>query len=401
MGEPAICSLVDYTFSVLKAEAPGGENAISTVRLASFLFSGLRKLEGSRARELASSLGKETILGLLDHFPKRPSPSQCQGSIVCYTELATSENQLFLDALDFCSSSDVDNDSLAVPGVSIIAAFARQVRRSLSADVCGFATSKSVNFRDPFFLPDHRQSLPNAYPRRDWKAGIAETVASNSRNLHKNMMEHVQEICHDLERRCYDTEGPLRVVEEERDSFRFEAEQLKQENAGLKDQIQQAFGTISNLQHEMTCLEEHAQSSSARVDDLLARLEAEQEQLKEQQQNFEEEARRESEKARTKELELIATLTEKEDQLEELQGEMDEQRTENGEIRKSLDCVSKEKAVSLENGISLRQEIARLEESVDSCKRTMAERGDEIQRLFEEGENAKMATETLQKQVSR
>lgn len=403
MGEPPIHSLLNYIFSGLKAGVSTDGSAIATINLAGLFLSGLRKLEpgplGFRAREIASSMGKETILELLDHFPKQPAQRQCEGSITCHAELSTSENNLLIDLLDFCSlSPSLDNTPLDISGTDILAVFMTQIRRRLSGNKCTFTAAKPLDFRHSFSLTDRQNT--SAYPRRDWKTGIAETVATNAHNLHKHMMKQVQEICQDLEHRCYDAEAPLRAVEEERDMFYFETEDLKRQKAELEDQIQQSSNAISSLQHDTTSLEKHAESVSAHAEGLSAKLEAAQNELEEQRRRSEETAHRESEKARTKELDLIATLTEREDQLEELQGKIHEQRAENEEIRKTLDSVSKEKAVSLENAVSLRQNIARLDDIVESTKRSATKKDEEIQQLLVDRKSARAETEALQNQVS-
>lgn len=404
VGEPAIHSLLNYVFSGLKTAFSTDGSAIFTANLARLFLSGLRKLDvqplGSKARDLASSLGRETVLKLLEHFPRRPPHPQCDGSIACHTELAASENKLLMDLLDFCSlSPSLDNNAFGAPGTNCLAVFMAQVQRNLPGGKCVFTAAKPLNFRHSFLLPD-RQQNPSIYPRRDWKAGIAETVTSNAHNLHENMMKQVQEICWDLEHRCYDTEAPLRAVEEERDMFYFETEDLKRQKTELEDRIQQSSSAISSLQHRTTSLEKHAESVSAHAEDLSTKLEAVQNELEEQRRYSEEMTHRENEKARTKELDLIATLTEKEDQLEELQGEIHEQRVENEEVRKALDSVSKEKAVSLENAISLRQEIAKLEDTIESNKRSATEKGEEIQQLLADKQRARVEFEALENEVS-
>ena len=402
MGEPAIYSFLNYILCTLKTEGSMDDSTIAGVKLAALLLSGLRKLEshsfGSRSRELASSLGQETILELLDHFPKQSSQT-CGGTIACYTELSTSENQLLVEFLDFCSlplSLDIDPST---PETKILAVFMKQIRKSLPGNKCAFAAAKPPEFRDSFSLPSRRQDWSTSYPRRDWRAGIVDTVTANAHSLHENMMKLVQEICEDVEHRCFNTEAPLKAVEEQRDKLSSEVEDLKRQKAELEGGIQQASDTIAHLQPEMTRLKKHAETAHARGDELAAKLEELQKELREQRHSFEETARREGEKARTRELDLIATLTEKEDQLEELQEEIDELRAENGNVRGTLDSVSKEKAVCLENSVSLRQEMAKIKEFVESSKQATAARDAEIQQLLAERECTRVEAETLRKQV--
>lgn len=379
---------------------------MATVRLASLFLFSLRKLDsrplGSTVRGLAPSLDTETMLELLDCFPKQPK-SQCDGSFICDTEISALQSRLLVDLLCLytlvSSEQGMNNNSATIPEAKVLTVFMAQVQKNIAGNKCAFTESKTLAFRDSPPLPNIRQSSASSYPRRDWRAGIAETLTINAHNLHENMMKNVQEICHDLERRCYDVEAPLRAVEGERDRFRVETEQLKQQRLELKDRVDQASGTISSLQDDLMSLEKQAENATTRAEEMSASLNAARKELEEQQRSSDESAEREREKARTRELDMMATLTEKEDQLEELQREVYEQRAENEEIRKTLDSVSKEKAVSLENAISLRQEISKLEEYLDSSKRILADKDDGIKQLLADKECANQERETLQKQV--
>lgn len=400
---------------------------MATIRLASLFLASLRKLSsrssGPAIRELIPSMDTNTLLDIVGRFPRQLLKSQCDGSVTCYTEVSLLQNQLLFDLLDFYShvslAGNMDGNISALPK-NVLAVFMAQVRKGLPGAQCDFTAQKAIDFRTSIPLPTIRDKSPTTYPRRDWRAGIAETLSLSARELHENMTKTVQEVCHDLEARCYDTEAPLRAVEEERDRFRMEAEELKQQktelelrlhqgsieaeqvkkrNSEFECQVHEASRTISDLQNDIRRLEEHSESASSRVEELTLSLDSARQELEEQRRTSEEAADREREKARTRELDMLATITEKDDQLEELQGEIDERRSENEEVRKTLDVVSKEKASSLENAVSLRQEIARLKEHLESCRHVLAEKDEEVSRLLADKESAKVESGELQKKV--
>lgn len=212
-------------------------------------------------------------------------------------------------------------------------------------------------------------------------------------------MNQVREICQDYEHRCHDTETPLRAVEEQRDKLSFETEQLKQQESELEDQLQQVSSTISSMEKEKTYLDNYAHETSARVEELSAKLEEMQKESGEKLHNSEETARRELEAARTRELELIANVTEKDDRIEELEEEINQELRCHNQTKKALDTVSKEKAESLQNAVSLRQEIGKLEQSLESVGQTVTGKDEKIQRLLADHQFAKEGNEVLQKQV--
>ncbi|RJE21573.1 hypothetical protein PHISCL_06093 [Aspergillus sclerotialis] len=424
----AVDTFLKYVYSALEAECPMEEsNTMATIRLASLFLTSLRKLNsrpsGPAVPELAPSMDTNTLLDIVGRFPRQLFKSQCDGSITCHTEVSLLQNQLLVDLIDFYShvsvAGNMDGNISALPK-NVLAVFMTQVRKGLSGAQCDFTAQKAIDFRSSVPLPTIRDKSPSTYPGRDWRAGIAETLSLNARDLHENMMKTVQEACHDLETRCYDTEAPLRAVEEERDRSRIEAEELRQqktelegrlnqgsteseqvrqEKSELERQVHEASRTISDLQNDIRRLEEYSENASSRVEELTLNLDAARKELEDQRRNSEEAAEQEREKARTKELDMFATITEKDDQLEELQGEIDEQRAENEEVRKTLDAVSKEKASSLENCVSLRQEIARLNEHLESCRHILAEKDDEVTRLLADKESAKVESEALQKKL--
>lgn len=374
-----------------------GGPEIFKVQMAGLFVSGLRRLGG--IREVAASLDRRAMAEVIESFPKQPrSQTQCNGAATCHASLCTSQNQLCIDLFDVYSHATLQQNM--APETNFVAMFAAQVRRSVPRSECSFSTSKPSHFRHSASVPKIGDSPHENRRRRGWRAGLAETLTLNAQLSHDNMMRKVEEICYDLERRCYDTETPLRAVEEERDQFRAEAEQLRQQKEELESRAHQASETISNLRNDMLFMERHAEDASSRADGLAADVDATRRKMEEQKETSQRAAESEAEKARTKELDLLATLTEKDDQMEELQTELCEQRSENEEVRGTLDSVSKEKAASLENAVSLRQEIAKLEQGLEIGNQQLAEKDEEIQRMRADNQGANEEITALRKQVS-
>lgn len=378
---------------------------MSNIQVAAAILSGLQRLElhpsGSTVREVTLALGKDSMSELIERFPRQSRQSECNQSITCHVALSKAENKLLVDLFELYSCACIQSangDNTRQIEASIILKFAFQVKKSVCEKKCSFAVTKPFGLRDTFSYLNIHDVSPS--PTRDWKAAISETLMSNARASHDGLMKKVEEVCRDLEHRCYNTEAPLRVIEEERDRSSVEGEQLRQQNTEMASQLQQAFNTIDGIQRNMSNLEDHADVATARVEELSANLDAAQKEMEEQRHSFEESIQSEREKSRTKELDFLATLTEKEDQLEELQTESNERRAENKELRQTLDSISREQATTLENVASLRREVSRLEGLLESSQQLMVQKDEEISRLMAEKQHMGEETENLQKKVN-
>lgn len=372
-----------------------------TIQLATLILAGLQTYVSRDVAEGSFASSIDTLRELIDSFPQSPQQSRCTESSTCYVALSTAENELLVDLFDiYCratASQDVNDENTFQTEASIISKFAARVKSTTCENKCAFATTKPFDARDNFTYIDPRQASSN--PRRNWRTEVSETLMSSAHASHDGLMKKIEEVCRDLEHRCYNTEAPLRIVEEERDKASSEAEQLRRQNCELETRLQQAFSTINDLQQNMSYLESHAEAASTRVGELSTSLEVAQKALEDQRRSYEESSQGEREKARTKELDLMAILTDKEDQLEELQAENHEQRTENEGLRKSLDLVSRDNGTTLETVASLRKEVSRLEGLLKSSQQSTAQKDEEISRLLADREHMGSEMDDLQKKV--
>lgn len=222
----------------------------------------------------------------------------------------------------------------------------------------------------------------------------------NAQASHDCMIKKVEIICSDLEQRCYNVEGPLRAVEEERDNAVHEVEQLKRHNEELEVRLHESSNTVSALRHELFCLEEHAESASARADELSTSLDTARHDIQKQHQAFEERMLAEMDKARSRELDLIATSTEKDDQIDEIREELNSLQDKSQQMLHTLDTLSKEKASALETSASLRQDLVNAGALVESSKLLSVQKEDEVKRLLTDKEDMQMEMGALKTTVS-
>lgn len=325
-GEHAVRELVSTIFSALKPTSSPIQDALSSLKVARLIFCGLQEVQSQSAlstiQALIFAFGRDSIGDLFESFPAQSNQTDCNGSDICFSVLNISHDQLVLNLFDFYSAAALSQNSGDNTIIKTIKIFVDRVAKSLPGSKCGFSTASPKDFRVTFAVQDRLDFSTTNGPNRNWRSGLTRVLMQNAQASHDCVIKKVEDICSDLEQRCYNIEIPLRAVEEERDSAVHEAEQLKQHNEKLEVRLHESLNNVSALRHELSCLEEHAESASVRVDELSTSLDAARHDLQEQRQAFEERMRAKMDKARSRELDLIATSTEKDDQIDELREEL-------------------------------------------------------------------------------
>jgi uncharacterized phage infection (PIP) family protein YhgE len=370
------------------------------------IVSGLQSLDATSFKTAVAKQAHgqfvESILQLMESFPRRPSPSQCEGSDACRASLVNMENELLCDVFALFISSSFfrsgEQDASSPPELKILQSFMKNARNTITKATCAFSQIQPMMLRES--LPALRTLEKSSSTRQDWRTGLAETLAFNTQASQEKMIRKVEEICYDLENRCSDIEAPLRAVEVERNKALQKADETQRLNRELELRLQEATGTISALRQEIANLEGHAENASAQIQELSERLDAARKELEEQRRETQDSVHSEREKARTRELDLIAALTEKEDQLEGLQDVVREKESMNAELRRILDAVMEDKSSLLEDKNALTQEVAKVKQQAEDLEAALVRKDEEIERLLAIKDDTEARAEILQNKVS-
>ena len=342
---------------------------------------------------------------LLRLFPVRPFQSQCDGSSACPAAIASSQNLLLADVIGiyyncYCLKN-VDSSSNSIGRFQILKLFTDQVADNMPGSCCSFSTLASPN-NERLSVPQYPGSKEKGRSSTcNWRIGIIDLIQEQARAAEKDLLRKVDEACYDLESRCYNTEAPLRQVEEERDQMISETRQLRTDNEDMRAQLQEASSTISRLEGEMADLRDHCDHLSKSSDNLTACLHDAGKQLAEQCHLSEKAIHAEREKARSIELGLLASRTERDDRIESLELEADYQRSTNQQLSRSLECVSKDKALALEEVSLASQEVAKLNEWLDGSKSELARSHEESRQSSADRERLKEVIHSLEVKASR
>jgi chromosome segregation ATPase len=216
---------------------------------------------------------------------------------------------------------------------------------------------------------------------REWREKVAASLLENAATSHQLVVKQMEKICCDLESRCRNVEEPLRRVEEERDSLDSQLQEAKRLNMDLDLQAIESSELITRLKTDLSQLADREQNSSREAQTLANDLHALQTEFSAMKQEVEETAELDRTRAKTRELDLMAIVTERCDQLEELQMEMENLRLENIKLKEGSQLMVAENDVVVQDRNALRSEISRLRQDLEDRNTWIHEKDDHIQAL--------------------
>ncbi|KAJ5111119.1 hypothetical protein N7532_001654 [Penicillium argentinense] len=393
--ESIVYELLRFTVDAVKDNSLN-QDSLSSLHVADTLLSSFQANESHQivSSLLSSASTKETIASLFVKFPVTTDRDQCQGSDVCQCAYSALQNKILLNLFQMYFAATLSQNG-SDRDISIMKSFVERAARTMTSQKCSFADAESKNFRSSLLFRDRQEFASKEIPNWDWKSSITGTFMQTSEMAHTNILKKIEDICFDMERRCHDVEGPLRSVEKDRDRCVLEVEELKYQNEELARSLGRSNQTISDLREEMAELEKHAEKAYSRVDELSLSLNSVQQQLHEQQCHSEEIFNVEKERFRTRELDLIATSTEKDDQLEELEAEVQLLRANNENMRQSLEIESQVKLFSSERAGLLERDLEHHITLLEQSRSLCSEKEDEVKRLMADNGNLKMETASM------
>jgi chromosome segregation ATPase len=191
----------------------------------------------------------------------------------------------------------------------------------------------------------------------------------------------MEAICYDFESRCHNVEEPMRTIEEQRDNLYNQLEEARQLNVDLEFRAKQSSELIANLRVEVSRLADRERNSSMEAKSLAAQLGALLTELDTVSKESEDSAKVDRRKARTRELDLMAIVTDRDDQVEELQTEMENLKREYMTLKERSQVMAAENEVVAQEREALRFENTRLQQVLDDRNALVLEKEDHIQAL--------------------
>ncbi|CRG82883.1 Intracellular protein transport protein USO1 [Talaromyces islandicus] len=253
----------------------------------------------------------------------------------------------------------------------------------------------------------------------EWRSKLATSLLENAQTSHQSIIQQMEAICRDFESRCASIEKPLAAVARERDELRRQLEEAREVNMELESQTLQSSEMISSLTSEKAQLAENNRDYSLQVEHLTEKVDVLQSELDSAREKSQEGLEMERTKARTRELDLMATVTERDDLLEEQQIEMDGMRQENTHLKERVDAISeRNEEVSQERDAlhaevsklqkeatqdreSLQNEISRLHQLMDIRESTNAEKDNRIMALTDINKDLSRELQSLKERIDQ
>ncbi|GAA85789.1 similar to An11g09530 [Aspergillus luchuensis IFO 4308] len=399
LGVTAIRSLLEYIVSSLDTTS---SPSLTHILVAKSLVTGLHSASLNSAI-FAEPLEQcqQVLWKIIESFPRNHALSSCHGSQECGAARSQLENELIYGFLSFylhaLLSQTTTQDTIA--GNATLQMFLAQNKQLLHGQKCSFSEAESSRAAKTYTTLNVREGVSAPSSRSDWRSSMSETLMLNARVSNDSLMRKMEEVCYDLEQRCDDVEAPLRAMEQERNAISAEAQQLREQNGALELQVQQASDTMGGLRLEISRLETHAEAASIRAEELSATLDAARRDLEDQRREFQDNMASEVEKARTRELDLVASITERDDQLESLHDEMIAQRAENTNLQNALDEASKEKSSLIKTNDSLNQNLAGLEEKLRQSELLLVQKDEYKEQILSEKADTERGMEALRIQL--
>ncbi|RDW86206.1 uncharacterized protein DSM5745_02848 [Aspergillus mulundensis] len=398
LGQSALDKVLPFVISSVST-SPTNILSLAKLRISKLMLQGLRT-SNLQSTVKVSEQYCNAVNNLMESFPRQPSDSECGGAIICYRSAMRLENDLLSDLLAFWaeaalprSMGEWECSSATAP----LTSFLNRSKLLLSEPECISSKNKPLESRTAIsYLKMHQTTDP---PRNDWRNGMREIMIANSRVLSDSIMQKVEDICYDMEQRCGSIEAPLRVAEEERTKYYLEAEQLKEQNCGLESQLHQATSTIAELQEEISRLSGQANSATGRADELAASLAQARHELEELQHTSQKILSTERESFRSRELDIIASLTEREERLDELREEIKCRTGVTDDLTEKLATASHDKVALTEEIAALKNEVSTLLKELEENRISITQKDDTVEQLKTEQKSADELTKDLQNKL--
>lgn len=381
--------LISRVLSAIQCDVPD-QSLLAEIMVCRHIILAVRKLKPSVLhhsclRAIPSDEEKQ-IRNYMERFVSEYDRSDCRTSPICDATFRSGQDMLFLDLLACyhvagAIMSSNDNPSYCSPHDLILSFLTMMKTKNRREIVCQFSRKK---------IPERSSaqiSLAESSPgesrgfSREWREKVAASLLENAATSHQLVVKQMEKICCDLESRCRNVEEPLRRVEEERDSLDSQLQEAKRLNMDLDLQAIESSELITRLKTDLSQLADREQNSSREAQTLANDLHALQTEFSAMKQEVEETAELDRTRAKTRELDLMAIVTERCDQLEELQMEMENLRLENIKLKEGSQLMVAENDVVVQDRNALRSEISRLRQDLEDRNTWIHEKDDHIQAL--------------------
>lgn len=342
-----------------------GQLLVSTLRnseqAANFRRSFLKKLSESQ-------VSMKILRDYAQESSTRRESSRCKGSHLCCTVVSSQKDKLFLELLG-CIHSATDANGAESPEIfscyhGLLEFFIKSLRENTAAtNHCFFFQLKEPERNDIF---PHTAIKPVVLEKPDgssleWRSKVANLLMDNARTSHETIVQKMEAMLQDFENRCSNVEEPLAAAARERKELNQQLEASRHLNQQLEEQVRQSAEMMNALRKQLDESVAQARDYSFQIVHLTDQVDALQTELDTTRKEAQNTIEMVNSKARDRELDLMATVAERDDLLEEQQIEIEAVSKERAQLQEAVDAGAERHQAISRDYDNLRQEMAQLQ----------------------------------------
>lgn len=342
-----------------------GQLLVSTLRnseqAANFRRSFVRKVSESQ-------VGMKILRDYAQQFSTRSESSRCEGSHLCSTVVSSQKDKLFLELLG-CIHSVTDANGTESPEIfscyhGLLEFFIKSLRYNTAAsNHCFFFQLKEPE-RNAIFPQTPIKSVVLEKPdgsSHEWRSKVANLLMDNARTSHETIVQQMEAMLQDFENRCSNVEEPLAAAAREREELNQQLEASRNLNQQLEEQVQQSAELMESLRKQLDESVAQVRDYSFQIVHLTDQVDALQTELDTTRKEARDSMELVNSKARDRELDLMATVAERDDLLEEQQIEIEAVSKARAQLQEAVDAGEERHQSISRDYDNLRQEMAQLQ----------------------------------------
>lgn len=333
----------------------------------------------------------ENIRAYVRGFSLRDGLARCEESIVCHSAIYACKDRLFLEFLSLVNSETATGRGVDTPEASfhpneLMESFLDSLKENtMKTNCCVYSKLKKPERMSELIYAKTKTTVTinSDGSSREWRSKVASLLLDNAQASHETVLRQMEAICQDFETRCTKVEEPLAIAVQEGEELRRQLEHATQRNLELEEQARQSMELTNKLKKQIEDSTQQVNNYSFQIEHLTDQVDALQTELDDTRKQSQESIEAVRSKARDRELDLMATVAERDDLLEEQQIEIDGISRERAQFKETMDTASEHNRAISHECEALREEMARLQKDAVQERDTLRHEVTKLQQVMD------------------
>lgn len=348
---------------------------LSKLRIRQLLVSTLRKsdkalnLRRSFLRRISES---ELSMGVLrdyaQEFSTRKGSPRCEDSHVCFIAISSQKDKLFFEWLS-CIHSSIEAEGAESQKIfscyhGLFDFFLNSLKENAATSSHCFFSQLKEPERNGYFSQKMTKTTVTENAEgssHEWRSKVASLLLDNARVSHETIIQQMEAMLQDFENRCSNVEEPLAVALREREELHQQLEASRHLNQQLEEQVRQSAEMVNALRKQLDDSVAQIRDYSLQIVHLTDQVDALQTELDTTRKEAKDGIEMVNNKARDRELDLMATVAERDDLWEEQQIEIEAMSKERAQLQEAVDASTERHQAVSRDYDDLRQEMVQLQ----------------------------------------